>query len=257
MSLTVIPLKARRQNGNFVLFDEMINVISENKTSLKNGDVIVISSKYVSNSQGRIIDTSKITESEQSIHIAKKFRIKPKFAEVILRESDKIFGGVSGFVITSSDNILAPNAGIDKSNSDGTKLILYPENPYQVAENIKRKIFFEYNIHVGIIIVDSRLMPARIGTTGVAISCAGLEPVKDLRGEQDLDGNPLKVTFQATADNLASIANHKMGEGSESQPIAIIRDSECQLTSRKISHHEMAISDEQCLYVRGLSDQLD
>ena len=257
MSLTVIPLKARRQNGNFVLFDEMINVISENKTSLKNGDVIVISSKYVSNSQGRVIDTSKIIESEQSIHIAKKFRIKPKFAEVILRESDKIFGGVSGFVITSSDNILAPNAGIDKSNSDGTKLILYPENPYQVAENIKRKIFFEYNIHVGIIIVDSRLMPARIGTTGVAISCAGLEPVKDLRGEQDLDGNPLKVTFQATADNLASIANHKMGEGSESQPIAIIRDSECELTNRNISYNEMSISHEQCVYVRGFSGKFN
>jgi len=257
MSLTVIPLKARRQNGNFVLFDEMINVISENKTSLKNGDVIVISSKYVSNSQGRVIDTSKIIESEQSIHIAKKFRIKPKFAEVILRESDKIFGGVSGFVITSSDNILAPNAGIDKSNSDGTKLILYPENPYQVAENIKRKIFFEYNIHVGIIIVDSRLMPARIGTTGVAISCAGLEPVKDLRGEQDLDGNPLKVTFQATADNLASIANHKMGEGSESQPIAIIKDSECELTNRNISYNEMSISHEQCVYVRGFSDKFN
>ena len=257
MSLTVIPLKARHQNGNFVLFDEMINAISENKTSLKNGDVIVISSKYVSNSQGRIIDTSKITESEQSIHIAKKFRIKPKFAEAILRESDKIFGGVSGFVITSSDNILAPNAGIDKSNSDGTKLILYPENPYQVAENIKRKIFFEYNIHVGVIIVDSRLMPARIGTTGVAISCAGLEPVKDLRGEQDLDGNPLKVTFQATADNLASIANHKMGEGSESQPIAIIRDSECELTNRNISYNEMSVSHEQCVYVRGFSGKFN
>jgi len=257
MSLTVIPLKARHQNGNFVLFDEMVNALSENKTSLKNGDVIVFSSKYVSNSQGRVIDTSKITESEQSIHIAKKFRIKPKFAEVILRESDKIFGGVSGFVITSSDNILAPNAGIDKSNSDGTKLILYPENPYQVAENIKRKIFFEYNIHVGVIIVDSRLMPARIGTTGVAISCAGLEPVKDLRGEQDLDGNPLKVTFQATADNLASIANHKMGEGSESQPIAIIRDSECELTNRNIFYNEMSISHEQCVYVRGFSDKFN
>ena len=100
-------------------------------------------------------------------------------------------------------------------------------------------------------------MPARIGTTGVAISCAGLEPVKDLRGEQDLDGNPLKVTFQATADNLASIANHKMGEGSESQPIAIIKDSKCNLTSRTISHKEMAISHEQCVYVRGFSDPHD
>ena len=254
MSLTVIPLKARRQIENFVLFDEIIEVISKNRISLKNGDVIVISSKYVSNSQGRIIDTSKIIASEQSIHIAKKFRITPKFAEVILRESDEIFGGVSGFVITSSDSILAPNAGIDKSNSDGTKLILYPENPYQVAENIKRKILFEYNIHVGIIIVDSRLMPARIGTTGVTVACAGFEPVKDLRGEQDLHGNSLKVTFQATADNLASIANYKMGEGSESQPIAIIKDSECELTSRSISYNEMSISHEQCVYVRGFSE---
>ena len=257
MSLTVIPLKAKRQNGNFVLFDEIIGVLSENKILLKNGDVIVISSKYVSNSQGRIIDTTNIVTSEQSNHISEKFKIKPKFAEVVLRESDKIFGGVSGFVITSSDNILAPNAGIDKSNSDGTRLILYPENPYGVAENLKRKIFFEYSIHVGIIIVDSRLMPARIGTTGVAISCAGLEPVKDLRGEQDLDGNPLKVTFQATADNLASIANHKMGEGSESQPIAIIRDSECELTNRNISYNEMSISHEQCVYVRGFSNPHD
>jgi len=254
MPLTVIPLKAERQNGNFVLFDEIINVISKNKISLKNGDVIVISSKYISNSQGRIIDTTTTSISEQSSYISEKFKIKPKFAEVVLRESDKIFGGVSGFVITSSDSILAPNAGIDKSNTDGTKLILYPENPYQVAENIKRKIFFEYNIHVGIIIVDSRLMPARVGTVGIAIACAGFEPVNDLRGKQDLDGNPLKVTFQATADNLASIANHKMGEGSESQPIAIIKDSKCNLTSRTISHKEMAISHEQCVYIRGFSD---
>ena len=254
MPLTVIPLKAERQNGNFVLFDEIINVLSKNKILLKNGDVIVISSKYISNSQGRIIDTTATSISDQSNYISEKFKIKPKFAEVILRESDKIFGGVSGFVITSSDNILAPNAGIDKSNTDGTKLILYPENPYQVAENIKRKIFFEYNIHVGIIIVDSRLMPARVGTVGIAIACAGFEPVNDLRGIQDLDGNPLKVTFQATADNLASIANHKMGEGSESQPIAIIKDSKCNLTSRTISHKEMAISHEQCVYVRGFSN---
>ena len=254
MSLTVIPLKAERQNGNFVLFDEIINVLSKNKILLKNGDVIVISSKYISNSQGRIIDTTTTSISDQSNYISEKFKIQPKFAEVILRESDKIFGGVSGFVITSSDSILAPNAGIDKSNTDGTKLILYPENPYQVAENIKRKIFFEYNIHVGIIIVDSRLMPARVGTVGIAIACAGFEPVNDLRGKQDLDGNPLKVTFQATADNLASIANHKMGEGSESQPIAIIKDSKCNLTSRTISHKEMAISHEQCVYIRGFSD---
>jgi len=257
MNLTVIPLKSKHQKETFVLFDEITKIFFDNNVSLKNGDIIVISSKYVAGSQGRILETNSVIPSDKADLISKKFKIKSKFAEIILRESDKIFGGVSGFVITSSDNILAPNAGIDKSNSDGTKLILYPENPYQIAENIKRKIFIEYSIHVGIIIVDSRLMPARVGTIGIAIACSGLEPVKDLRGDIDLDGNPLKVTFQATADNLASIANHKMGEGSESQPIAIVRNSQCKLTNRKISHNEMAISHEQCVYVRGFTNKLN
>ena len=257
MVLGVIPLKSKRQKGSFVLFDEISKIISENKILLENNDILVISSKYIASSQGRILDTEQVVASKNANNIAKKFNVNPKFAEVILRESDKIFGGVSGFVITSSDNILAPNAGIDKSNTDGTKLILYPENPYQIAENLKRKFFFEYSVNIGIIIVDSRLMPARVGTIGIAIACSGLEPVKDLRGDIDLDGNPLKVTFQATADNLASIANHKMGEGSESQPIAIIKDSQCKLTSRKISNNEMAISHEQCVYVRGFSNNMN
>ena len=257
MTLTVIPLKARYQKSEFDLFNEITKILSENGVLLENGDVIVISSKYIASSQGRILDIDKVTISENANHVSKKYKMDPKFVEIVLRESDKIFGGISGFIITSSDNILAPNAGIDKSNSNGTRLILYPENPYQIAEILKRKIFFDYSVHVGIIITDSRLMPARVGTVGVAIACSGLEPVKDLRGQHDLDGNPLKVTFQATADNLASIANHKMGEGSESQPIAIVRDSECELTSRKIEPTEMSISHEECVYVRGFSNRLN
>ena len=257
MTLTVIPLKAIYQKSKFDLFDEISNTFSNNRVLPQNGDVIVISSKYVANSQGRILDTNSVIVSDYANTLSKKFKMKSEFVEIVLRESDEIFGGISGFLITSSDNILAPNAGIDKSNSNGTKLILYPENPYQVAENIKRKIFFNYSVNVGVVIVDSRLMPARVGTIGIAIACSGLEPVKDLRGQKDLDGNPLKVTFQATADNLASIANHKMGEGSESQPISIVRDSQCELTSRKISHTEMTISHEQCVYVRGFSNKLN
>ena len=257
MTLTVIPLKARYQKSEFDLFNEITKTLSENGVLLENGDVIVISSKYIASSQGRILDIDKVTISENANHVSKKYKMDPKFVEIVLRESDKIFGGISGFIITSSDNILAPNAGIDKSNSNGTRLILYPENPYQIAEILNRKIFFDYSVHVGIIITDSRLMPARVGTVGVAIACSGLEPVKDLRGQHDLDGNPLKVTFQATADNLASIANHKMGEGSESQPIAIVRDSECELTSRKIEPTEMSISHEECVYVRGFSNRLN
>ncbi len=75
-----------------------------------------------------------------------------------------------------------------------------------------------------------------------------------MRAQKDLNGNPLKVTFQAVVDNLASIANHKMGEGSESRPFAIIKNSGANLTDRKIQPSEMTISPDQCVYVRGLKN---
>ena len=252
MILTVSAIKAERPTKKFDIFEVMETTLQKNKISLQNGDVLVISSKYVSNSQGRLIDLENVNVSKYGIKLSEKFQIKPKIAEAIIRESDVIFGGISGFVITSCDNIMATNAGIDKSNAEKGKVILYPEDTYLVAEQIRRKIFLKHLVHVGIIIVDSRLMPARVGTTGVAISCAGIEPVNDMRAEKDLNGNPLKVTFQAVVDNLASIANHKMGEGSESKPFAIIRNSDAKLTDRKINPNELTVSHDQCVYVRGL-----
>ena len=252
MSLSVYPIKSEIKTEEFDLFESLISSLDRTNLSLENGDVVIISSKFVANSQGRVIDYEYVIPSEESKSLGKKFQINPKIAEIILRESDTIFGGVSGFVITSADNIMVPNAGIDKSNAQKGKIILYPIDTYLVAEQLRRKIFLKYFIHIGVIIIDSRLMPARVGTVGVAIACAGIEPLSDIRGQKDLFGNPLKVTFQAVADNLASIANLKMGEGSDATPFCIIKNSEAQITDRKISQYEMAISHDQCVYVRGL-----
>ena len=255
MSLTVFAIKTERKENEFDLYQTIIDAIKNSQTSLKNGDILVISSKFVSNSQGRIIDVNRVKPSHQGNSLARKYQIDPKLSEVILRESEKIFGGISGFVITSSDNILAPNAGIDKSNAKKGKLILYPYDPYIIAEQLRRKIFLKNFVHVGIIIVDSRLMPSRVGTTGVAIACAGFEPILDMRSKKDLHGNPLKVTFQSVVDNFASIGNHEMGEGSESKPFAIIRNSKAILTDRKINSNEIAISHDQCVFIRGMKNK--
>jgi len=256
MPLEVFPITVDKKEAKFDIFEVLIESLEKNKTKLSDGDILVISTKFVSNSQGRLVDLPNIKTSKEGRRISKKFQLKPQIAELILRESDMIFGGISGFVITSSDNILAPNAGIDKSNAQDGRIILYPKQPYLLAEQIRRKIFLRFLIHVGVILVDSRLMPARVGTSGIAVACAGLEPVLDLRAKKDLNGNPLKVTFQAVGDNLATIANHKMGEGGESKPFAIIRYSETRLTDRIIDPNEMAISPDQCVYVRGLSNSI-
>ena len=254
MKLTVLPLLAERKIEKFDIFESIQETLERNNERFQDGDVIVISTKYISNAQGRIINMQKTMVSEKGKKISEKFQLRPEIAEIIIRESDKILGGIGGFLITSSNNVLAPNAGIDKSNAKKGNAILYPTEPYLTAEQIRRKIFLKWFVHVGVILVDSRLMPARIGTSGIAVACAGIEPVLDMRAKKDLDGNPLKVTFQATVDNLATIANYKMGEGAELKPFAIVRNSEVKLTDRKIDPSEVAISPDQCIYVRGLSN---
>ncbi len=255
MHLSVLPLRADRMRGVFDVFEMLSRTLEENGARLQDGDVLVISTKYVSNSQGRVVDVQKIRVSDMGRRVSERFRMEPETAEIIIRESDEIIGGIAGFVITSSESIMAPNAGIDRSNAGagGGEVILYPAESHLTAEQIRRKIFLGFGIHVGIILADSRLMPARVGTSGVAVACAGIEPVLDMRGSRDLDGNPLKVTFQAVADNLATIANHKMGEGSESRPFAIVRDSGAILTDRRITPSETTVQPDRCLYVRGLS----
>jgi coenzyme F420-0:L-glutamate ligase len=256
MSLSVYPIQSSFKTKSFDLFESLKSDLTNSGLTPENGDVIIISSKYVANSQGRIIEYERVHPSSEATTVASKFQLKPKMAEIILRESDLIFGGIPGFLITSSDHIMAPNAGIDKSNAKKGNIVLYPLDPYSIAEQLKRKFLLTFQIHVGIIIADSRLMPARTGTVGVAIACAGIEPLCDLRGKEDLYGNSLKVTFQAVADNLASIGNLKMGEGAEAMPAALIRNAEVRLTDRRIREREMAISYDQCVYVRGLGKRI-
>src|SRR2546425_9210307 len=136
MSLTVIPMTSSLKTGEFDLFEGLASDLVKNNLKPENGDVFVISSKYVSNSQGRVIELDKIVPSSDAKNLASKFQMKPKMAEIILRESDVILGGISGFVLTSSDNILAPNAGIDKSNTKRGSVVLYPNDSYHVAEEI-------------------------------------------------------------------------------------------------------------------------
>ena len=45
MSLEVFPVKATKKQGKFDLYDEIKKLVEENDISLKNGDVLVISSK--------------------------------------------------------------------------------------------------------------------------------------------------------------------------------------------------------------------
>ncbi|HEY3094297.1 MAG TPA: coenzyme F420-0:L-glutamate ligase [Nitrososphaera sp.] len=242
----VFPIRTGVEKGRFDLFESLQGF------NYKDGDVLAISSKFVSMSEGAIVNLAKVRVSKKARTLAAKCYMEPKMAELVLRESDYIIKGIPGFLLAIREGMIAPNAGIDKSNAPKGYAILYPRDPFGTAEKLRQKFQAERGIRVGIVIADSRLMPTRIGTTGVAIACAGFEPVEDLRGRKDLFGNVLKYTFKAVADGLATMGVAVMGESNESTPVAVVRGAKVAWSEKKFSWKDMAVSPSQDIYLRGV-----
>jgi len=215
-------------------------------------DILVVSSKYISMSEGSLLKIDRVKSSEKAKFLGAAYHINEKIVELTLREADYVFNGVPGFLLSIKDDLLAPNAGIDRSNVPTGYVVIYPRLPFKTADNLRRRFLIDMGLNVGIVISDSRLMPGRIGTIGVALANAGFEPTEDERGNIDLFGRVLRVSFRAVADTLATMAVAVMGEGNESIPAAVIRGVNVTRTDRKLSSRDMAVDADQDLYLRGL-----
>jgi len=244
----ILPISVPIKKGEFDLFDSII--LSNFK--FRENDILIVSSKYVSMSEGSVMNLDKVKVGRKAKSLASEYHMSAKLAELTLREADYIYKGVPGFLLAVKNGVMAPNAGIDKSNVPQGFVVLYPSEPFRSAENLRRRFLVNRGIKVGVVIADSRLMPTRIGTIGVALASAGFEPVEDQRGKRDLFGNILKVTLKAVSDSIAATGVAVMGEGSESTPIVVIRGIRVIATDRKLSWHDMAVDARQDIYIRGL-----
>lgn len=234
-------------------FDVVGLVESELGGELKDGDVLVISSKFVAIAEGRVVSLRGVKPGARAVKVAAEYRMDPRLCELVLRESDEVLGGIPGFVLTLKDGLLTPNAGIDKSNVKHGTVVLYPRRPQLSAWRIREAIRFSLGVRVGVIICDSRLSPTRRGTIGVAVAASGIEGVVDMRGRTDLFGNVLKVTSQAVADDLSSAAEVLMRESDEATPIVLVRGlSPDLLKDTEYPSRRFSIPPEECVYLRSL-----
>ncbi len=249
--LSLWRIKTPRMDSEF----DLVNLIDKLAgPNLKDGDVLVISSKFVGISEGRIVRLNTVNVSARAKDLSAKYAISPELSELIIRESDHVIGGVPGFILALKNGLLAPNAGIDKSNIAHGSVVLYPRRPLESALLIRSALKFSRGVNVGVVICDSRLMPTRRGTTGVAIAASGLRGIRDLRGKRDLFGNVLRVTSQAIADDLSSAAQLAMGESDEASPMVIVRGvgDRAIIMEANYDSGDFAIPTEQCVYMRSL-----
>jgi coenzyme F420-0:L-glutamate ligase/coenzyme F420-1:gamma-L-glutamate ligase len=126
-------------------------------------------------------------------------------------------------VITETRHgFICANAGVDLSNVvDGTAALL-PDDPDRSARGIRAGLRNALGVDVGVIVSDTFGRAWRRGVTDVAIGCAGVAAVLDLKGTRDAGGRELVATEICVADELASAAELVMGKD-RGIPVAIVR----------------------------------
>lgn len=208
--------------------DDLVSLALESSEKagkrIRDKDIVIFSAKAVGTSQGRLVNLSDVKPAPQAVKVAKRHRLDPRFAQVILDEADSVLGGVDMALLTVKGGVLIANAGADQSNAPLGHAALWPEDPQSTAEEL-RQAFRKKGLDVGVMVIDSRTMPLRMGSSAVALGVAGFAPVEDLRGRKDLFGRAMKIKRAALADELAAAANVVMGETSESIPVAVARDA--------------------------------
>ncbi len=190
---------------------------------IADGDIVVLAESALATAEGGIVTLSEITPSKKALEYGEKYRIDARLAEVVISESDRVVGGIPGFLLCLKNGTLLPNAGIDASNAPAGKVVKLPKDPDASAERVRKEIRQLTGRNIGVLVIDSRTHAMRLGCSGIAIGCSGMDAITDERGKRDLYGHELEVTRRAIGDDIASAAELVLGESNECTPVAVVR----------------------------------
>jgi len=203
--LEIFPVEGLPEIGRG---DDLAQMISD-AVELADRDILVVTQKIISKAEGAM------AEIDPNDPLSHKPLVEQESVRILRRRGELIISQTKhGFVCA--------NAGVDLSNVARGQAALLPEDSDRSARRIRDAIRGKTGIDVGVIISDTFGRPWRRGVTDVAIGCAGVRAIIDLRGTEDALGRTLAVTEVALVDELACAAELAMGK-STGFPVAVIR----------------------------------
>jgi len=172
------------------------------------GDVIVVTSKVVSKAEGQVVALDDAPDAKVRLVESQSARILRRRGDLLITET------THGFVCA--------NAGIDLSNIDEGMAVLLPEDSDRSARRLRADLRRRLGVEIGIVISDTFGRTWRNGVTDVAIGCAGVAGIIDLRGTLDAGGRLLEATEVCVVDELAAAGELVMRKAT-GIPAVIIR----------------------------------
>jgi coenzyme F420-0:L-glutamate ligase/coenzyme F420-1:gamma-L-glutamate ligase len=206
VTVEVIPVKGLPEVGPG---DDLPALLADTLPDLMDSDCVVVTQKVVSKAENRLVE---VDPDDPVSH-------KP----VVERESVRILRRRGDLIISeTSHGFVCANAGIDLSNVARGWAALLPVDSDRSARRIRDVLRARRGVEVGVIVSDTFGRPWRRGVTDVAIGCAGIGAVIDLRGTMDAFDRELLVTEVAVADEIAAAADLVMGKA-KGIPVAVVR----------------------------------
>lgn len=180
----------------------------DGSTGLADGDIVVITSKVVSKSEGRVVAARSRDEA-----------IDAETARVVATKQTP--RGDTRIVQTHHGLVMAA-AGVDASNVEAGYVVLLPVDPDASAQRIRASLQAATGARLAVVVTDTMGRPWRMGVTDVAIGAAGVTVLDDYTGRVDPFGRTLEMTVVAVADELASATDLVKGK-LDNRPVAVVR----------------------------------
>jgi coenzyme F420-0:L-glutamate ligase / coenzyme F420-1:gamma-L-glutamate ligase len=193
--------------------------------TLTDQDCLVVTQKVVSKAEGRLVPLASVDPSPLAFAWAERWERDARQVELVLRESAAIVRMAPGGLIISRTRhgLVCANAGVDVSNVGGGEVAsLLPLDPDASARGIRDGLRSRTGAAPAVVVSDSFGRPWRNGIVNVAIGSAGIEALRDMRGEPDAAGRLMQATVIAVADELASAAD-LVGGKVEQRPVVLAR----------------------------------
>ncbi len=192
--------------------DDLAAMVTVGAPWLRDGDVVVVTSKIVSKAEGRLVHTPTDPAGRAA---ARSAAIDGETVRLVAaRGRTQIVENRNGLVLAA--------AGVDESNVRNDELALLPLDPDASARRLRDGLLITLGVDVGVVISDTMGRPWRYGQVDMAIGVAGLTAIRDHRGDVDPYGNELEVTEIAVADEVAAAAELVMGK-LDGVPVAVVR----------------------------------
>lgn len=196
------------------------------RADLTDGDIVAVSQKVVSKSEGRVVRLDLTGPGPEAISLAARTGKDPRLVQHILSESRSLVrvDEQRGILITETRHgFICANAGIDQSNTAGPEqAILLPLDPDGSARRIRVELETASGAQTAVIVTDSFGRAWRQGQVEIAVGCAGINPLDDWRGRGDQRGRELTATLIAVADQIAA-ASDLVRSKTDGVPAVVIR----------------------------------